>query len=372
MPQHSKGARLYLRKDDGKPVWCIRDGSRRISTRCGPLDRTEAERALARYLAGKYEPPKERNRDPTAIWGADVINLYAADVGPGVRRPRELQQRLTALLGFFGKKRLSEIGPVDCRDYVAARGSESMARRELEDLRAAIRHYHKRGFLDRTIAITLPAKSEARERWLTRDEAARLIRAAWRYREVQKGVATERRSRRHVARFILVGIYTGTRSGAICGAALAPAVGRGWVDLDAGLFYRKALGDRKTKKRQPTIRIPDRLLVHMRRWREKGISTRAVIEWEGRSVASVRKAFARTVEDAQRRARAENPPAMVDFSGVSPHVLRHTAVSWAMQQGADLYKAADFFGMTVDVLERVYGHHHPDHHKGVGDALTRR
>ena len=56
-----------------------------------------------------------------------------------------------------------------------------------------------------------------------------------------------------MARFILVGLYTGTRSGAICGAALTLAIGRGWVDLDAGLFYRKALGDRQTKKRQPTI-----------------------------------------------------------------------------------------------------------------------
>ena len=28
--------------------------------------------------------------------------------------------------------------------------------------------------------------------------------------------------------------------------------------------------------------------------------------------------------------------------------------------------------MTLEVLERVYGHHHPDHHKGVGDALTGR
>jgi hypothetical protein len=57
-------------------------------------------------------------------------------------------------------------------------------------------------------------------------------------------------------------------------AALTPAIGRGWVDLDAGLFYRKALGDKKTKKRQPTIRIPDRSLARTRRWRAKGISAR--------------------------------------------------------------------------------------------------
>ena len=36
------------------------------------------------------------------------------------------------------------------------------------------------------------------------------VLAAWRYREVQKGFI-HRRSRRHIARFILVALYTGTR-----------------------------------------------------------------------------------------------------------------------------------------------------------------
>ena len=46
--------------------------------------------------------------------------------------------------------------------------------------------------------------------------------------------ATLRAVGRHVARFILVGLYTGTRSAAICGAALMPTVGRGHVDLEQG------------------------------------------------------------------------------------------------------------------------------------------
>jgi len=70
------------------------------------------------------------------------------------------------------------------------------------------------------VAIVLPEERPPRERWLTRREAAALVRAAWRYREVQKGVKTERCSRRHVAKFVLVGLYTGTRAGAICGAAM--------------------------------------------------------------------------------------------------------------------------------------------------------
>jgi integrase len=97
----------------------------------------------------------------------------------------------------------------------------------------------------------------------------------------------------------------------------------------------------------------------MRRWARIGVSRSSIVEFDGHPVKSVRKAFARAAKDAGPL-------------GVTPHVLRHTAVTWAMRAGADPYAAADFFGMTLEVLERVYGYHHPDHHKGVGDALTGR
>jgi hypothetical protein len=49
---------------------------------------------------------------------------------------------------------------------------------------------------------------------------------------------TERRSRRHVAKFILVGLYTGTRAGAISGPPFQPTVGRGSRDdrMSQGLY----------------------------------------------------------------------------------------------------------------------------------------
>jgi hypothetical protein len=32
-----------------------------------------------------------------------------------------------------------------------------------------------------------------------------------------------------------------------------------------------------------------------------------------------------------------------------------------MQAGVDKWEAAGFLGMSVEMLDRVYGHHHPDH-----------
>jgi integrase len=361
MPQRSKGARLWLRPawGDERAVWIIRDGRKRVSTGFGPNDRGRAEARLAAYLAEKHQPSRERGRDPAEILIADALSLYAADRGPSVRSPAELGQRMTALLRFFGTMKLGAVNAALCRSYAAQRSSNSMARRELEDLRAAVRLLWTEGLCTRPVSIWLPAKSLPRERWLTRSEAARLIWAAWRYREVQKGVETDRRSRQHVARFILVALYTGTRSAAVCGAALTPAVGRGFVDLENGVFHRRARGAQETKKRQPPIRIPDRLLAHLRRWAQKGIAAKAIVEFNGKPVKSIRKAFARAAASA-------------DLSDVTPHVLRHTAASWAMQAGADPYATADFLGMTIETLQRVYGHLHPASHKGVGDAITGR
>jgi integrase len=48
---------------------------------------------------------------------------------------------------------------------------------------------------------------------------------------------------------------------------------------------------------------------------------------------------------------------------VTPHTLRHTAATWLMQRRADLWEAAGFLGMSVEQLERTYGHHHSDHLK---------
>lgn len=274
---------------------------------------------------------------------------------------------------WWAGKRLSDINGQSCRAYVAWRTSQTWksakpganarkvspaaARRELEDLRAAIRHHHREGHCTEQVQVVLPEKPAARERWLTRSEAARLLWAAWRYREVQKGVETDRRSRRHVARFILVGLYTGTRSSAICGAALEPTSGRGWVDLDRGVFYRRAAGKRETKKRQPPVRLPVRLLAHMRRWKATAEArddlpadyVPSVVEWNGQPIGSIRKAFAAAVRDA-----GLGPD-------VTPHILRHTCVTWLMQSGVDPWTVAGYVGMTVEQIENGYGHHHPDY-----------
>ena len=57
---------------------------------------------------------------------------------------------------------------------------------------------------------------------------------------------------------------------------------------------------------------------------------------------------------------------------MTPHVVRHTAATWLMQAGADIYQAAGFLGMSVETLLRVYGHHHPDFQSEVANSARGR
>ena len=57
---------------------------------------------------------------------------------------------------------------------------------------------------------------------------------------------------------------------------------------------------------------------------------------------------------------------------VIPHTLRHTAATWLMQGGVSMCRAAGFLGMSVETLDRVYGHHHPDYLSDAADAIGRK
>lgn len=364
MPAKSKGPRLWLRPErtdrtgtTRRATWIIRDAGHDEATGCAAHDAAGAERALARYLAAKHAKAAagQRNRHPSQIPVADVLTLYATDIAPRHARPKETAMRIAALDSFFTGT-LATVNGQTCRAYAATRPPGS-ARRELEDLRAAINHHRKEGLCSEVVEVVLPPAGASANRWLTRAEAAALIRAAWRYRERQLGVPTGRASRKHVARFILVALYTGSRAGAVCGAALDPTAGRGWIDTERGVFYRRPAGQRETKKRTPPVPLPPQLLAHLRRWKRMGQAF--AVEWNGTPVTSIRKAFKAAAKDAGLPGK------------VTPHVLRHTAATWLMQAGVDLWEAAGFLGMTVEMLSERYGHHHPEHLAGARKAFAK-
>lgn len=366
MPRPRKGPRLYLRSGRAGrgPVYVILDGSREIGTGCGPDRAADAEAALARYLAGKYTPPA-----PSAgatlgdILIADVMAAYLTEHAAHTSSAAFIGHTAAPILDWWGDKTLAAIRGQSCREYVAWRTGQivantahprrdgslptprhvtcSTARHDLKTLRAAIRHWHREhGPLPSVPAVTMPQRAAPRDRWLTRDEAARLLRAARRGRQGA-----------HVARVILIGLYTGTRSQALLRLKWMPSTEGGWIDLDGGVIHRLARGRRQTKKRQPPARIPDRLRPHLVRWRAADMAGRNpiphVVHYGGRPVGKLRRSWDSAAAAAGLGA------------DVTPHTLRHTAATWLMQAGVDVFEAAGFLGMSPAMLENVYGHHHP-------------
>jgi integrase len=349
--------RLWLRESKGRaPMWFILDGGKQIATGCAAADRTGAEKLLGQHIVAKHQPARERNMAPDAIPVPDVLMVYLEAVGGRVADPDELWRRVGALLDFWGMKTLADVTGASCRSYVAQSRSAASARRELEDLRSAINLHRKEGFHDRIVSVTLPAKAKARERWLTRSEAARLIWACWRFRQSRNGELTGRFPRRHIARFILAALYSGSRSGAVLDASFEKLPGRGFVDLERGVWYRSPEGAVETNKRRPTIQIPRRLLAHMKRWHANG--ARHVVEYEGQPIETTYFGFMLSAKDA-------------GLDDVHPHVLRHTSVSWLVQSGADHFAIGRFVGMSAQTIQNVYGHLAPSHLARVGALLER-
>jgi integrase len=128
-----------------------------------------------------------------------------------------------------------------------------------------------------------------------------------------------------------------------------------WIDLERGVFYGRPSA-RHSKKRQPAIVVPRRLLAHMRRWRRNG--QEFLIEFNGAPIGSIDRAFAANVDAAGLDAK------------VMVHTTRHTAITWLAIAGVDPYEICRFAGITMEVFEDFYAHHHPDFMRGVERGYT--
>jgi hypothetical protein len=290
MPRKAKGPRLYLRQRAGRePVWVILDSGRpETSTGCSEGDFEKAQGALAVYITEKYEPPKTQGKLRKTLV-ADVVNIYLRERAPKTADGGAwVSHILTPILGWWGSRTLADIRAKTCDDYVSHRLSQKVhsgtARHELSMFGSAIRYYHgSYGPLDAVPIITLPPKPPRRtDYWLTRKQVAERIRAARRLERCH-----------HVIRALLIGVYSGTRPGAVLGLCWLPSTTGGWFDLESETLHRRAMGKAESNKRQPPARIHRRLLPHLRRWHRADASNGIIhaCHYFGRPVSSIDSAW---------------------------------------------------------------------------------
>ena len=190
-----------------------------------------------------------------------------------------------------------------------------------------------------------PEPPTPREVWLTRSEAARLLRVARGFKAAW-----------HICLFILISLYTGQRKEAVLRLQFSKNPAGGHVDLENDLIYWQKAG-RQTNKRQPkATKIHHRLRPFLVAARKRSIG-HYVIEYRGKRISTPNITFKKMVKIA----------GLID---VIPHTLCHTAITWMLQGGAEKGEVAKAVGKSEDMIEKVYGHHSPDHMKSVLRALN--
>lgn len=381
MPRKSTGPRLWF--DKARGTYSIIDGRHVERTGCTESERSQAETKLEAYLAKKHRPVAT---DTPAV--ADVLLAYNEEHAPTVSDGGYIIGcRIGNLTEWWGDKQLSDVTTANCRLYTRHREQANvakaveneirLARREgrepdiegaemdapagtvgargdLEVLRAAINYYHReKKPLAFVPTVWLPDKPERREQWMTRTQIARLL---WHSRRVVHDIEPdpEKRPRlvRHLARFIIIGFYTGSRSGVVLGTRYQ------MVDFERGFMQRKPYGSRRTKKRAPMHKLPARLSFWLKLWqRIDGPIADYVVHIAGKRVTKLRRSWMTTREQAGLP------------EDVTPHTLRHSRATHLMKnRNVDKADAAEYLGMTLQTFLSTYAHHDPEWQKDAADA----
>jgi integrase len=296
--------------------WSLAYGTPRKRIATGTNDRGRAEAIAGEIWRRLNKPAQERVSD---LW-----EPYKQDrIASGASKSR-LESLWRQIEPTFGYKLGRAITKQDCRDYAAKRKREgksnSTVKTELEALRACLRwHYGKEA-----PQIVAPPPSKPRDRYLTKEEAARLL---------------EHIETPHVRLFVTLALATGARMGAILDLT--------WdrVDFEHGTIDFMPAGRDKTNKRRTIVPMNAKAREALLEAYEGRLSDH-VVEYGGEPVKSVKKA----IRAAAKRAGVP----------CSPHVFRHTAGVWMAQADVPMQKIAQFLGHTsTRVTEHTYARYSP-------------
>lgn len=291
--------------------------------------------------------------DAWAIYAARHTAVYAA-------HPETQDFNWNNLSRKFGNVPVGKVDQNLVDEYVAARtagtigrpSTTSTMRRELAHLMAAIRFCanRKRKLIppEDVPAFDLPPANMPRERWLRDYELKAFFTTAAKHRMRSSQFGdTPRLSR--VERFAYIALETGARKQAILDLS--------WdrVDFKIGVIYFDVPGRRKTKKRRAVVPISSLLRrVLLRAFRER--INNLVLDNGGGVWAPIQHIAMKAglfIGNPVVVPAGTKPPA----TGIGPHTFRHTCATNMVRNGVSLWKVAKILGNSVQMIERVYGHH---------------
>lgn len=342
------------------------DGRRSKRKSMGTKDGALAQARFAHWLLlGGAEPPANPAQTYTVadLWAV----YYKRHVEAAVHSVATQDYSWKNLGPHFGDLLLGQVAEA-VPAYVRKRergeiGRPAKAptiRRELAAMRAAFNWCadasERRALIDKADVpgFALPAESVPKDRWLRDEEVKRLLDAA----AMSRG-ADGRLSR--VERFLWLALETAGRKQALLDLT--------WdrVDFETGVVHL-ALPDRKqTSKRRASVPISRALRPVL----ERAFQERAgalVLDNRSEIWASVQIVAARAGFGGPQGARKTGTKPKA--TGVSPHVMRHTAATNMARRGVPLWKIAKILGDTLATVEKTYAKHCPDDLREAVDMIS--
>lgn len=334
-----RGKPKLIKRGDS-PCWFIyippdsERGQSRFST--GESDYSKAERVFAQWLLERRKPELSPLEE---IKITDMLLRYAEHK----KDDATVGYHMKHLQPFFKDMRMSQLCNQAFRDYRLQRQnakltigklkinkhpSPSTIRRELDTFSAAMGYARREGYIKELPHIEKPPASPPREKWLTHEEFEKLLDA----------------SNGSLKLYLQIAINTAARPSAIYALK--------WfqVDFNRLMIHFNPEGRAQTRKHRPSVSINKTLLPALKA--AKGNS-----EYVLGGVKSLKKAFAIAC------ARAE-------LKDITPYVLRHTAITWAVQAGHSLANIGQIAGHKDPRTTMRYTKHDPNSTRAITDTLS--
>lgn len=328
MPRKEEPPRLV--KLANRENWYVRYRGKAEST--GTTDRTEAEQWLTDVI-NQLEAPA------STATVSELLEKRLADIrAKGRARAENTPYYHKNLHEHFGKLLPEQI--TSSRVYAYWKKREHRPgglRAELIELRTTLNYALKKGWIESVPEIDTPGKTPPREKWLTQEQAYQLLEAA---------------GPQHLKVFILVAMSTAARKSAILQLTW-DRVNLDRPHIDFQDPDREITGKRRTVV--PISQTTAKMLSDVKRFAQ----TPYVVEYNGKPLADIKKSFRQACLNA-------------GLHSVSPHVLKHSVISWLAMAGHSIDQISDMTATTRETVTRVYRKWSPEYLSSLAETLAPR
>lgn len=334
--------RFALGELNGRAVVRYRDEQgvkrRRI---LGATTEQEARAQLDRFVRRRQAVVNAEGLGPTV---GELFAAYVKDREQDGKLVAAFHDNWKALRGSFADLAPDAVNADVCRSYAKLRVSQGRSQgtiwTELTRLRSCLNWAVKRRVIPTAGYVWIPSKPKVVAKELTEQQVLRLLDAC---------------IMPHVRLFVVLAFATAGRTTAILELT--------WdrIDFDAGtidLHVAERPNPLSKASKKGRAKVPMNNLARAALLEARALSlTDHVVEWHEEPVAKIRTGFM----GACRRA---------GLSGVTPHALRHTAASLALDADQPMELIARFLGhRDVNTTARIYARPSTGKLQGVADAV---